>query len=277
MDAQLSFEDIDPTLARAYLAKNIDNNRNPMVDRISRMVRDMLSGDWISTADPIKFNADDKLIDGQHRLRAIIESKTTQRFLVARDLDENAVYVIDTGATRTAAQALKIATGGEMHSAATVVAIAQVVHAYDSGILVHAASNFSTKDRMTNAEAIEYIGLNKEALEIAQRMAAWVRKNAPLPESVLGAAYFILARIDAEAASMFFGRIREGSAGFTVSDPVTTLTRRLYQDKINQRRVSPALALYYILRSWNAWREEEQLSKLQAGSVNGHSLIPTPK
>lgn len=276
MDVQLAFEDIGPELAQEYLALNIDHNRSPMNDRIERMARDMRNGDWLPTADPIKFNLAGRLIDGQHRLRSIMVSKTIQRLLVARGVVEDAVYVIDTGAARSAKQALRIANPDSRNNG-DLVAISQLVAAYDRGSLRNTASIISSRERMTNAEVIRYIEENRDALEAAERMAAWVKRSIPAPGSALGAAYFILARIDTQAASEFYARIREGSAGFTVSDPVTTLTRRVYQDKLNQRRITPALILFYIFRTWNAWRDEETLSKLQAGSASGAALIPQPK
>lgn len=276
VDAHLAFEDIDPATAQEYLGLNIEHNRNPMNDRIERMARDMRNGDWIATADPVKFNTDGKLIDGQHRLRAIIMSNTTQRMLVARDISEDAVYVIDTGATRTAAQALKIADT-DLKDVNTLVATAQLIHQFESGFLRNTGSNINSKERMTNAEVMRFIEEHKDEIGIAVRMGGWVKRNVPLPDSVLGAAYYVLAKVDAEAASMFYARMREGSAGFTVSDPVTTLTRRIYQDKLNQRKVIPALALFYIFRTWNAWRDEESLAKLQSGSHAGNAVIPTPR
>lgn len=276
VDMQLAFEDIDATTAQEYLALNIDHNRTPMNDRIERMARDMRNGDWVATADPIKFNTAGKLIDGQHRLRAILMSKTTQRLLVARDVTDDAVYVIDTGATRSAAQALKIADA-DLTNTNTLVAVAQLIHQYESGFLRNTGNNINSKERMTNAEVIRFIEENREALETATRMAKWVAKNAPLATSVLGAAYYVLAKIDPEQASMFYSRVREGSAGFTVSDPVTTLVRRLYQDKLNQRRVIPAQGLFYIFRTWNAWRDEESLTKIQSSSHAGFAAIPQPR
>lgn len=276
MDAHLVFEDIDPAIAQVYLGKNIDHNRMPINDRIERMARDMAKGDWIPTADPIKFNKDGKLIDGQHRLRAIMLSQTTQRVLVARDLAEDAVYVIDTGAPRSAAQALKIANVDSKNNS-TVVAAAQIIHAYDIGVFKNTASAQQGKDRMTHTELLHWLDEHSAEVQVGIRMAEWVRRSLPLPGSVVAAAYVILARVDAEQASLFFGRIREGSAGFDTADPVSTLTRRVYQDKMNNRRIVPAMALFYIIRTWNAWRDEEAMHKLQAASASGNAALPKPR
>lgn len=276
MDAHLTFEDIDPAIAQVYLGKNIEHNRNPIDERVERMARDMRNGDWIPTADPIKFNKDGRLIDGQHRLRAIMRSGTTQRVLVARDLAEDAVYVIDTGATRSAAQALKIAQTNSKNNSVAVAA-AQIVHGYEAGVFKNTGSNQQSKDRMTNVELLRYMDVHGEEIYAGVRMAEWVRRSLPLPGSVVAAAYVILARVDPEQAMIFFGRIREGSAGLETGDPVSTLTRRVYQDRMSNRRISPALALFYLIRTWNAWREESALGKLQSASASGNAAIPVPR
>lgn len=276
MDAHLTFEDIDPEIAQVYLGRNLENNRHLLPERVERIARDMSNGDWITTADPIKFNKEGKLIDGQHRLAGVMKSGQTIRFLVARDLDEDAVYVIDTGATRTTAQALKIADT-DMKSRSTVVAAAQLVHVYDKGALPNVASHVQTKDRMTNVEAIHYIENHREALEQGVRMAHFVAPALPLAGSMVAAAYMILARIDTFAAAEFFNRIKQGSGGEEMNDPIATLIRRVYRDKMENRKITPALAFFYIFRTWNAWRESERLSKLQAGSVTGVAALPQPK
>lgn len=71
--AKLEIEEIDiePHLAESWLTKNV-KNRN-LTDRIAKKyARDMASGKWKTTGDPIRFDVDGNLIDGQHRLQACV-------------------------------------------------------------------------------------------------------------------------------------------------------------------------------------------------------------
>lgn len=277
MDAQLTWEDITPEIAQQYLTLNIDNNRNPLADRIDRIARDMVNGDWIVTADPIKFNEDGKLIDGQHRLRAILRSKTTVRMLVARNVPEDAVLVIDTGATRTVAQTLKIHNSG-VKNRSTVVAIAQIVNAYDRGVFYNATMAFNGRDRMSPMETVRFVEENEQVLEFAASMAASVGNHLPVTQSMLGAVFVILSRVDYEAAIQFMTALREGNSGRGADDPVATLVRRLYADKLASRKQPHGLLLFMFIRTWNAWRSHERLSKLQTGASGGTpASMPMPR
>jgi hypothetical protein len=61
----------------------------------------MTSGNWKLNADCIRFNGNGDLIDGQHRLRACIESGCSFDTYVAVNLDHDAFDTIDQGRKRT--------------------------------------------------------------------------------------------------------------------------------------------------------------------------------
>ncbi len=272
----LKWETITPDIAQEYLSHNIENNRNASSDRVERIARDMAEGRWVSTPDAIKFNTAGKLIDGQHRLRAILRAQVDVTMLVARNTPDEAVYVIDTGMGRTTAQSLGI-FNPTAKNRNTLVAVANMYNAYCNDVFTTTASTYNGRARMTTREALTFIEENQEELEHATAMGEVLARYLPLTPTVLGAVYMILARVDADAADEFFAHIKAGSSGRGEDDPIVTLTRRAYQDKINQRKVSPAVAFYMILRTWNAWRAGERLMKLQIGSAHrGYTQIPTP-
>ena len=97
-----TWEDITPEMALDYLSHNRPNNRIIRNGTVEKYKRDMLNGRWnISTTDnKITFNEDGELIDGQHRLTAIVKAGIPVRMRVYRDVDNSAV-VFDRGATRT--------------------------------------------------------------------------------------------------------------------------------------------------------------------------------
>lgn len=92
------FMDIDEEIAAKMLEKNTDNYRKINMTTVHRYARKMECGYWQENAEPIHFSKSGKLLNGQHRLRAIIESHTTQRMLVVFDVDAD---VYDTGRNRT--------------------------------------------------------------------------------------------------------------------------------------------------------------------------------
>ncbi len=73
---------INPDGALKFL-ETCESNRNIQWQRVLQFANDMTRGAWRLTHQGIAFNEDGKLIDGQHRLWAVVESKTTQRFYAA--------------------------------------------------------------------------------------------------------------------------------------------------------------------------------------------------
>ena len=101
---------VTPTIARGMLATNFRNNRNLNRVSLAKMTKDMRDGAWKENLlDPIRFNKKGELIDGQHRLTALVQANVALRMLVVRNIDEDDVHAIDTGRNRTPGDMLKIA------------------------------------------------------------------------------------------------------------------------------------------------------------------------
>jgi hypothetical protein len=91
--------DVDPELAKRMLAYNA-KNRNLSQKTVEAYARDMVSGDWLMTGDPVRFDVKGNLIDGQHRLQAIAETGLTFKLLIVYGLEEKARYALDMGRKR---------------------------------------------------------------------------------------------------------------------------------------------------------------------------------
>src|SRR5439155_25117462 len=97
--------DVDPATASAWLQRNL-HNRHLREEAVSSMARDMAAGRWQYTGEAVKFSKAGNLLDGQHRLAAVVKSETTIPILVVPGLPDSAQEVIDTGAKRTASDVL---------------------------------------------------------------------------------------------------------------------------------------------------------------------------
>lgn len=98
---------VGPDQASKWLEVNI-SNRTVRPSRVKQYAEAMSHGQWLYTADPIRFDEDGRLIDGQHRLMAVVRSEATVEMQVVRGLSREAQDAVDTGAARTASDALKV-------------------------------------------------------------------------------------------------------------------------------------------------------------------------
>ncbi len=125
--------DITPALAQEWLGANT-HNRRLREDTVRAYARDMCNGEWVPTHQGIAFNDENALLDGQHRLHAIIRSKKTVRMMVTFGLPARVagkpemftMDAVDRGATRSVADQLdlqhSIKAGTKVAAVATALA-----------------------------------------------------------------------------------------------------------------------------------------------------------
>jgi len=97
---------ITPELANYFLAKNTSNRpvKKSIVDLYANVMR---QGNWKLSHQGIAISSDDVLIDGQHRLLAIVKSGVSVEMLVSTGMDRNMFSVIDNHAKRSDSDRLK--------------------------------------------------------------------------------------------------------------------------------------------------------------------------
>lgn len=117
------FEKITPAKAKEYLEHNTDNYRSLSQKTVHVYAADMRNGCWQTNGEPIAFDENGTLLNGQHRLNAIIESGTSITMLVVRGV-KNGTDIYDCGRGRTIQQwghAANLAIPTAMSSAARII------------------------------------------------------------------------------------------------------------------------------------------------------------
>lgn len=102
---------ITPLKAQEFLKRNIENNRSINLRYVSNYAEEMASDKWVFNGDTIRFDKDGNLIDGQHRLMAIVKSGATIPCLVVTNLEKHALSTIDVGRKRSLGVILKMEYG----------------------------------------------------------------------------------------------------------------------------------------------------------------------
>jgi len=95
-------ETITPGQAKRILTENNGRNRPLSQSHANRMAKLITDGDFKLTHQGIAFNCDGTLIDGQHRLWAVVISGIATEFMVTRGLPADARDSIDLGRKRDA-------------------------------------------------------------------------------------------------------------------------------------------------------------------------------
>jgi hypothetical protein len=90
----MTIETITPERAEDYLAFN-RGNRNIVQTHVAAMARDIANGRWMFNAQPICFSRSGRLLNGQHRLSAVLEAIQPIEVVVMRGLPEEAFSTYD--------------------------------------------------------------------------------------------------------------------------------------------------------------------------------------
>jgi hypothetical protein len=103
--------DMTPALAEDLLTHSNTHNRRLVDAHVELLAGEMRTGRWQLTHQGIAFSPNRVLLDGQHRLWAVVFSNVTVPMRVHLNEPEEALSVIDTGKARTNDQLLSLAGG----------------------------------------------------------------------------------------------------------------------------------------------------------------------
>lgn len=97
---------VDPALALAWLQRNIETNRPLRPTVVDGYAGEMRRGEWHLTHQGIALDIDGNLIDGQHRLAAVIKANVIVPMMVTVNAPAGSFVALDGGVKRTLADRL---------------------------------------------------------------------------------------------------------------------------------------------------------------------------
>lgn len=96
---EAEFEKIGPEKAMKYI-ETMTGNRSVRQKHVDYLAAQMKAGMWRRTHQGIAFDKEGRLVDGQHRMWAIIESAATIDVMVTRGLSPEDIAALDGGLSR---------------------------------------------------------------------------------------------------------------------------------------------------------------------------------
>jgi hypothetical protein len=107
-DVEIDIRTINAKLAACMLELNFRNNRKLSMQKVKMYANEMLTGEWSADSNMICFDTEGCLINGQHRLHAVIASDTVQTFVVATNMPTESARVFDQGKARNQVDRINI-------------------------------------------------------------------------------------------------------------------------------------------------------------------------
>jgi len=159
---------IKPSHAKQWIDYNHYNNRRLNKQRVQALARDIHAGNWKLNHQGIAFDHDLNVIDGQHRLAAIIEANKMIETFVFFNLPDDVFLTLDSGKSRSFVDAMK--TSGNAISTNRAAMLRRML----------TGSKHGGSYRLTNQELFDLHDEFSEALDFVEsRTSAGVRRGVP--------------------------------------------------------------------------------------------------
>jgi hypothetical protein len=260
-----SVEIITPHVAKEMLER-METNR-PLSDAtVSRYARDMAQGRWNNNGQGIVLSEDGTLLDGQHRLRAVLVSQTPISMLVVRGADKKTFITMDSGKPRVLSDVLAIQ--GFKYTVQTA-AISKIAFGYTAG------AHFGYQPTKTQLE--EFVHRHPYIHEVAEIVGS---RQGVFPKSAVGAVVFLAneKRVLTKEVHEFVEGLFYGQ-GLWKGDGRHTLREWFVQQRNAdgpKKNMRPETVFAAVARAWNAYaggREIHQLRALERGTRHNLPIL----
>jgi hypothetical protein len=257
-------ETIDARRAHALLdtaARAGQKQRHLSEKRVEKFARAMVEGQWQLTHQGIGIDKDGVLIDGQHRLAAVIRSNTEQQFLVAYEADAQTFDVIDTGQARTAADILSIAGYANVNQ---ISAAARILLSYD--LVKGTKGNIASAGRQfTNADILNFVegprgDILVHAVNEATNIAGQAGRFGARSWLSAGVVLLLESGVHKDIAKEFLTKLRTGEM-LAAGSPILAMRRWIMSDGgwvSNTASDRQTVGLAVFIKTLNAWLAKDR-------------------
>lgn len=237
---------ITPDIARHYLSMNTTNRRISDV-KVAQYVRDILNDRWKSdTAECIKFSKSGKLIDGQHRLTAIVKANTPVSMCVVDGLGDDVFSVLDTGKSRNAGDSFKVA---EIKNANVTPSIIAFYNAIQNGN----KSQEQLRTKPTNMMLLDMYNDRIDFWDSVTRntLGYYIDFAKILAPSFIGGFYASFYEANELMVDSFFAQLCRGES--ISNGTLLVLRNKLISDKTSLRKLPRGVKMAMIIKAWNCY------------------------
>lgn len=253
---------VTPDMAQDWLDnRNLHNRRKSNVTA-RKYVKAIQANRWKCTHEGIAFDRDGFLIDGQHRLMAIVQTGVSLKLFVipfVDGMDDDTFGVLNSGNRRQAAQMLHFPGSAAAAAAAKILGV--IDDSFSDGTHVTGGVCATTAE---NDEVLDVVGNWPELpLLTAQTSAAY--RGSLVPQSIH------LAVLAQASRTPYVGRIESwidglvDGVGLGEQDSRRLVNKRFVRSgKEFNDAAGRALGYRLLVKAWNAYALDKPMGRLQA-------------
>ncbi|MFJ9841643.1 hypothetical protein ACIRYZ_14465 [Kitasatospora sp. NPDC101155] len=258
-------------MAKTFLSRTSVNRRLDM-GRVRALAVAILHGEWKLTHQGIAFDEDGALVDGQHRLHAIATAGTPVDMFVVDGLANDVFPVLDSGKSRSAADAL-LSTEAKCRP----MLASTIRHV----ILFKTMPNdpwSGSRAYVPNDRILAAYTEDKDRFEEAVRIGRELSKHLFASQTAVAAGFFVTNEA-APAAEIdeWISGLKSG-ASLDAGDARLALREvpRETQRRGSKRRMDVRDQVSIYIKAWNAWVEPEKAGELRLRRLRKGEEMPMP-
>ena len=196
-----SWEVITPEVAEEMLTHNTNNYRLISKQIVDRYVDEIQGNAWEENGDTIVFNTDGVLLNGQHRLTAVVKAKRPIVSLVVRGLPDSQIF--DIGRKRSTRVVLL--SEGHSHANSTTISAINVL-----------VKGFEHRTVATLGEVRDVLKAEKELLIKSYELAAGTSSKACTRKASVMAAVFCALKMRLSTPEKIQQLFKIANTGFPI-------------------------------------------------------------
>ncbi len=249
---------VTPTMARDWLKTSSFNNRNLRTPNVAKIARDITGGKWVFDGNPIRFDNEGNIIDGQHRLSAIIAADKSVQTLVVVGLDSSAKNTIDTGSARTTSDVLHFNGYKQTSRLAAVCRLHLGYQKHDGDLLAWART---TQHRGSSVqELLEIAEENPRLQDCCSIDKKYKSANALLSPAALNYSFYLIGNL--QGGAIFFEQLNSG-ASLADGNPILALRNSLLNKRgTNHGTRDIVYSIAMVIKSWNLYKKEKKAYRI---------------
>ena len=245
---------ITPKMAEIMLGWN-NRNRPVSASTVKKYAEAMREGRWRYTGVPIVFSTH-RLLDGQNRLMACVESGQSIEALVVFGVPDDSFAFIDVGKTRSASNVFAI---HGVKNFSIMAAAIQWVIGYEDNKVSAGAKGVMGMDHAQLYEAY----LEHPALQDSAWVAHLFAPAKIISPSMMCAIHYFCAKKSRSDADAFFRKVGEGIGFSGKKDPAYKLHKFLVDAAVSQQRPGRTAGAALTVKAWNASRLNRDVGALR--------------
>lgn len=266
---------ITPEYAEELLKMNV-NNRVVRSKKVAELAEVMKRGEWELTNDAIVVSEGNILLNGQHRLMAVVMSRVPCPFILFTGANDSAFDVMDTPVVRRISDA--IARKGGKNGVKKESAIIRYINIHTDLLNGwETLKRFAGSPSASRREIMNFYEKNEKLID------KWVKKV----ESIVGKGVRLAPEAQLTALAIFLERDLDHDEGkivgylkallldgMTQHKTVLAIRKKLMLHQMKKERIDRHDILRYLIRGWNDFLLDREVNFIKTDEDSFYFIRP---